>query len=386
MKGHARKRGKTWVIVYDLDRDPTTGKRRQKWEGGFRTRKQADARLADVQHALNTGMYIGPTKMTFGQLLERWLTDYVATNVTLSTSVVYEQHCAKHIIPALGSIQLRLLNPQHLQRYYTEKLKNGRLDGNGGLTARTVRHHHTTIHTALVSAVKWDLVVRNVADSVHPPKYEQKEMSVLAPQDLPRVMEAAKSTPYYHFYYLAAYTGARRGELLALRWKDVNLSVGKISINNSVTHMRGKVIYKRPKTAKSRRLIGLPQSATIVLAELSDEKNREMSTMGVEVTPEDLVFSNAIGEPIHPDTVTHEWLKLMKRLGIKNFRLQDLRHTHASILLPLTTSKAVSEKLGHASVQITLDTYSHMLPGMEEESLTAFDAVLGTTPSTDNSH
>tara|TARA_B100001971_G_C17997924_1_gene435744 strand:- start:134 stop:586 length:453 start_codon:yes stop_codon:yes gene_type:complete len=150
--------------------------------------------------------------------------------------------------------------------------------------------------------------------------------------------------------------------------------------------MRGKVIYKRPKTAKSRRLIGLPQSATIVLAELSDEKNRGMSTMGVELTPEDLVFSNAIGEPIHPDTVTHEWFKLMKRLGIRNFRLQDLRHTHASILLPLTTSKAVSEKLGHASVQITLDTYSHMLPGMEEEALKAFDAVLGTTPSTDNSY
>jgi integrase len=111
-----------------------------------------------------------------------------------------------------------------------------------------------------------------------------------------------------------------------------------------------------------------------------------MSTRGVELTPEDLVFSNATGEPIHPDTVTHEWLKLMKRLGIRNFRLQNLRHTHASILLPLTTSKAVSEKLGHASVQITLDTYSHILPGMEEEVLKAFDAVLGTTPSTDNSY
>ena len=380
MKGHARKRGKTWVIVYDIDRDPTTGKRRQKWEGGFRTRKQADARLAEVQHSLNSGAYIVPTKMTFGQLLERWLTDYVASNVAPSTSAVYEQHCAKHIIPALGSIQLKLLNPQHLQRYYTAKLKNGRLDGSGALNARTVRHHHTTIHTALESAVKWDLVIRNVADSVHPPKYEQKEMTVLTPEDLSRVLEAAKSTPYYHFYYLAAYTGARRGELLALRWKNVSLVDGTISINNSVTHIRGQVIYKRPKTAKSRRLIDLPQSATNVLGELFDEKNRGMSTMGVELTPEDLVFSNATGEPIHPDTVTHEWPKLMKRLGLKRIRLQDLRHTHASILLTRTTSKTIAERLGHSSVQITLDTYSHLLPGIREEAAKAFDDALGTSP------
>ena len=380
MKGHARKRGKTWTIVYDLGRDPATGERRQKWEGGFRTRKQAEARLAEVQHSLNSGTYVCPTKMTFGQLLERWLTYYVANNVAPSTSAVYEQHCVKHIIPALGSLQLRLLNPQHLQRYYTEKLKNGRLDGSGGLNARTVRHHHTTIHTALESAVKWDLVNRNIADSVHPPKYEQKEMSVLTPEDLCRVLEAAKLTRYYHFYYLAAYTGARRGELLALRWKNVNLVGGTISINSSVTHTRGQVIYKRPKTAKSRRLVDLPQSATDVLAELFDEKNIKMATMGVELTPEDLVFSNDAGEPIHPDTVTHEWLKLMKRLGVKSIRLQDLRHTHASILLTRTTPKTIAERLGHSSAQITLDTYSHLLPGIREEAAKAFDDALGTSP------
>ncbi len=117
-----------------------------------------------------------------------------------------------------------------------------------------------------------------------------------------------------------------------------------------------------------------------MLAELSDEKNREMSTMGVELTPEDLVFSNDEGEPIHPDTVTHEWLKLMKRLGVKSIRLQDLRHTHASILLTRTTPKTIAERLGHSSAQITLDTYSHLLPGIREEAAKAFDDALGTSP------
>ena len=130
----------------------------------------------------------------------------------------------------------------------------------------------------------------------------------------------------------------------------------------------------------------LPQSTTAVLAELFDRQNRGLSTMGVELTPEDLVFSNAVGEPIHPDTVTHEWLRLAERLGLRSIRLQDLRHTHASILLPHTSPKTVAERLGHSSVQITLDTYSHLLPGIREEAAKAFDDALGTTPSTDNSY
>ncbi len=379
MRGSIRRRGKRWYVIYDEGRDPVSGKRQQRWISAGVTKKEAERKLTEIMHSLNTGSYIEPAHVTVGEFLQQWLNDYVPANVGPNTAAVYEHTVRRHLIPGLGNIKLSALRPSHIQSYLTQKLQSGRLDGNGGLSSRTLRHHHVTLHTALEAAVKWSILGRNPAQAVDPPKYLRKEMKTLDEVGLKRVLEAAKETPYYNLFYLALYTGMRRSELLALRWSDVDLNVGAVTVNRRVFVRKGDLDYRQPKTDKGRRFIPLPPSATKAMIGHKGDCQRKLDLLGVSWRDEVLVFINDFGEPIHPDTVTHAWKKLVRRLNLIGVRLHDSRHTHASILLRQGVHpKIVSERLGHASIQITLDTYSHVLPGLQEAAALAFDEGVGS--------
>jgi len=369
MRGHITKRGKnSYSIAVSLGKDATTGKYKYQWVSVKGTKKEAEKRLSELLTQIDTGTFMKPSKTTLAEYLERWLKDYVWPNLAPGTAEGYEHIMLRHLVPSLGNIILTQLKPEHLQRYYSEKLS-------GGLSAQTVRHHHTALHKALQTAVEWGLLSRNVADAVKPPHVEHPEMQTWGEDDIIRFLEAANATPYYALFYTALFTGMRRSELLALRWCDVDLLLCQVYVSRSLHVLRGgKVVFSSPKTAKGRRMIALTPSTTLILREHREKQAAQWAMLGIPLTDEALIFSDLEGDPLLPNTVTHAWIKLVRRIGIKPIRFHDARHSHASLMLKQGAHpKIVQERLGHASIQITLDTYSHVAPGLQEAAANRFD-------------
>ncbi|MFC1924917.1 tyrosine-type recombinase/integrase [Chloroflexota bacterium] len=382
MRGHITKRGKnSYSIAISMGRDPTTNKYKQQWISVKGTKKDAEKRLSEMLHQLDNGTFIKPGKTTLAEYLERWLNDYVCLNLSPRTAEGYEHVIRRHLIPALGNITLTQLKAEQLQRYYSEKLAGGRCDGKGALSPRTVRHHHVLLHNALGLAVKWRLLSRNVADAVSPPHVVRSEMHTMNEDDLHTFLEAAKKTPYYALFYLALFTGMRRSELLALRWCDIDLILCQAHITRSLHYLRnGETIIRAPKTAKGRRMVALSPSVILLLNEHRGKQALDRAMLGTTLKDEDLVFSDLVGKPLLPNSVTHAWIKLVRKNGLKGIRLHDARHTHASLMLKQGVHpKIVQERLGHSSIQITLDTYSHVTPGLQQAAAEGFDKLLSNS-------
>lgn len=376
MRGHITKRGKdSYTIVLDLGRDPETGKRKQQWISVKGTKKDAEKRLSELLSQLDNGIYIKPKKTTLAEYLELWLNEYAKNNLSPRGFERYSGIIRKHLIPDLGKVTLTQLKPEHLQKHYTAKL-------NDGLSARTVRYHHALIHVALQTAVKWGLVSRNIADAVDPPRIRRNEMQTWDQDDVNRFLEGVKDSPYYALFYTALFTGMRRSELLALRWQDVDCIYCQIYVNRSLHQLKnGSFIFTQPKSAKSSRTIALTPSTILMLREYQEKQKLEREMLGTSLADGDLVFSNVEGKPLRPNTVTRAWTTLAARCGLKVIRLHDARHTHASLMLKQGIHpKVVQERLGHSSIQMTIDTYSHVAPGIQEAAAKRFDEILNHKP------
>ena len=379
MRGHIKQRSKgSWSIVLDLGRDPSTGKRKQQWVTVRGTKKEAESKLAELQHQLNTGEFVKSSKLTVREFLTQWFQDYVKTNARAATAEGYKIIVERHLIPSLGGIALAQLQPSHIQGYYARALREGRCDGKGGLAARTVVHHHRVLREALSHAVKWGLVGRNVADAVDPPRAVNKEMKALDSAGVLRLLDAARGTIYFPLINLATFTGMRRSELLGLRWLDLNLSRGTVSIVQ-VLHCLpgGRIVFEQPKTARSKRLVKLSHETTLALRAYRDTVEADLEQVGDSISGDRLLFSQINGAPLLPNTVTHAFAKIARRAGLERFTFHSLRHTHASIMLQQgVSSKTVAERLGHSTVVITLDTYSHLTPGVKEDAADRFEEAL----------
>ena len=379
MRGHITKRGKnSYSIAISMGKDATTGKYKYQWVSVKGTKKDAEKRLAELIYQLDNGTYIKPGKTTLAEYLERWLKEYSWPNLTPRTTEGYESIIRRHIIPALGKTPLIQLKPQQLQRYYSEKLSGGRYDGKGDLSRTTVSHHHTCLHRALKMALKWGLINRNPADAVTPPRPQRSEMHIMNEDDLHSFLEAAKKTAYYVLFYLALFTGMRRSELLALRWTDVDLLLCQIYVTRSLHHLRtGEIIFGAPKTTKGRRMVFLSPSTAQLLQEHKEKQEEQRAALGMPLEDDDMVFSGLEGKPFLPDTVSHAWVKLVKRIGLEGIRLHDARHTHASLMLKQGVHpKVVQERLGHATISTTLDLYSHVAPGLQQAAAEGFDKMV----------
>lgn len=379
MRGHIEKRGKnSYSIAVSMGKDATTGKYKYQWVSVKGTKKEAEKRLSELLTQIDTGTFMKPGKTSLAEYLERWLKDYAWPNLAPRTAEGYEHIIRRHLIPALGNTTLTALKPEHLQRYYSEKLASGRCDCKGALSPRTVRHHHVTLHGALEHAVKMGLLNRNVADAVSPPRYQRPQWHTLNEDDISTFLGAAKNTPYYALFYTALFTGMRRSELLALRWCDVDLILCRAYVTRSLHHLRtGEIVIRAPKSAKGRRMVALSPSVATVLQEYGKKHEEQRAMLGIPIKDDDMVFSDLEGKPLLPDTVTHAWIKLVRHTGLKGIRLHDARHTHASLMLKQGVHpKIVQERLGHASIQITLDTYSHVAPGLQEAAAAGFDKMV----------
>ena len=376
MRGSIIKRGDSYRIKVSLGKDSVTGKYISHYETVSSNKKDAERRLNQLINDLGKGLYIRPSKTNLREYLESWLSDYCMPNLSPRTHELYSYICEKHIFPKLGNLLLVDLKPQHLQHLYSEKIKSG-------LSNRTVQLIHVTIHKALKNAVKTGAIIRNVAEAVEAPKIQRKEIRVMNESDMHIFLEYAKSTPYYALFYTSLFTGMRRAELLALRWSDIDLVLCQLSVNRSMQYVKDadpkkRISFKEPKTSKSRRLIALSPSTAIVLAEHRDQQVELRESLDyLPLSEDDLVFSHYDGAPLLPNTVTHAWIKLTRKCGLSGIRLHDARHTHASLLLKQGVHpKIVQERLGHGSIQITLDTYSHVVPSMQQAAAEKFDEIL----------
>jgi len=374
MKGCIIERNGSLRLKIPLGKNPQNGKYESYYETFHGNRTDAQKRLRQILTELDRGVFAKPGKTTVADYLNTWLQDYCKPSISPRTLQLYSYICRVHIIPAIGNIPITELKPQQLQKLYAEKLSSG-------LSARTVQIIHVAIHKALKNAVRTNLLNRNVADAVDQPKIQRTEMHPMTENDLSLFLEAAKQGQYYALFYTYLFTGMRRSELLAVRLCDVDLLGLQISVSRTMQYLSGvknHVTFKEPKSKKSRRLIALSPSTAFVLDEhlKSQEKMRE-SLQLPPITENDLVFSHWDGTPLLPDSITHAWVKLVRKCGLKGIRLHDARHTHATIMLKQGVHpKVVQERLGHSTISTTLDTYSHVSPGMQEAAARGFDDIL----------
>ncbi|MCL0095965.1 site-specific integrase [Dehalococcoidia bacterium] len=382
MKGHIRKRSKgSWTLWIDLGRDPETGKRKQQTMTVHGTKRDAERELRATLTRLEEGAYVKPAKLTVGEYLNQWIESYVVTNTSPRTVEGYQLIVQRHLIPNLGTIPLTQLQPSHVQSYYAKALSGGRADGNGGLSARTVLHIHRVLSEALTHAVKWQILIRNVALAVDPPRPKRPEMTTLSEDQVTAFLQAVAGSQYRELFTVAVYTGMRRSELLGLRWKDVDLDLAQLSVTKTLHRTADEgFVFTEPKTAKSRRTIALSPSICILLRKLREHQIAEKLLLGLKFKDDDLVFSKPDGTHYDPSGVTHAFKRIVKRLGLPDVRLHDLRHTHASLMLKQGIHpKIVSERLGHSNIGITLDTYSHVMPGLQEAAALRFEEGLQGT-------
>lgn len=344
------------------------GGRRKDFFG--KTRQEVVAKLTVALKARQDSLPVVGEKQTVAQFLEAWQ-ESIESTVRPTTASTYATLIRLHVEPFIGKHILSRLQPQHLQRLYSDRIKHG-------LSPQSVRKIHAVIHVALERAMKWDLVVRNVADLATPPRGERHEFETLGPDEARSLLSAAKGHRLEALYWLALTTGMRQGELLALRWKEVNFEARALQVRGTLTLKEGRYVVSEPKTPGSRRQVALGGQVIEVLRLHRSRQAEERLAKGSCWMDNDLVFANEVGNPIEPSNLRRRsFFPLLEKAGLKRIRFHDLRHSAATLLLGEGIHpKIVSERLGHSRVAITLDLYSHVTPTMQQQAVDAMNKLL----------
>lgn len=321
-----------------------------------KTQDELIQKKRELEASIVTGNYVEPNKTTVAQYLESWLTDAYKATVRPSTYIRNEGIIRNHVIPALGMTALPKLTPLQLQNLYGLKLAQGQ-------SPRSIRNMHFVIHKALKQAARWGYVVRNVADLVDLPKVHRQEVTVLSPEQIARFIREAKEERYYPLYVMALTTGLRQGELLGLQWSDCDLDAGTVMVRRTLKELNGRMILGEPKSKNARRTVMLPKGTILVMRE-HRKAQLERGFIGAQY-----VFTDRNGGPVRPQNmVRRSFHPLLRQLGLPEIRFHDLRHSHATLLLQQGVNpKLVQERLGHSTINLTLDTYSHVLPNMQDQ-------------------
>lgn len=335
------------------------GKRKVKYS---KTQKVIQEWLLTQRNAIKQGAWVSDDSLTISQFIDRYYTDVASHNLRPKTLEVYETLIRLHIKPEIGDIRLSQLRPDHLQKLYSDKL-------NAGLSRRTVQFIHSILHKALDQALKWGLVNRNVSDLVDAPSPKRKAPETLNVEQVGKLLDTVQNHRWYPVYVLAIYCGFRIGEVLGIHFEDIDLESGIIHVRHAVQTLKGKgIVVTEPKTENSRRPITVPSFALGILR----------SHMESQKSNQGLIFTTSTGKPVSPRNLVRHFKSALKEAGLPNIRFHDLRHTSATLLLSAGVHpKIVQERLGHSQISLTLDTYSHVIPGLQEEAAEKMDAILG---------
>ena len=379
MRGYTVKKGKQYYAVVYEGIDPATGKERRRWIPGGPKKGDAEKLLTELVKRANDGLRAPADKISFGDYLtERWL-PLKQAQLRPSTFHSYRRNVELHVIPAIGRIPLQKLAPEDLDTLYANLLGNGRRNGNGGLSVKTVRSIHLVVHKALKDALRKGSVVRNVADAADPPKLssaKRPEIKVWTAEELRAFLDLIASHRLGPAFHLSAHTGMRRGEILGLRWTDVDLDAANLSVRQAVISVNYAIHLSDVKTGSGRRSIDLDRRTVAVLCRWSKQQAEERLAVGGGRT-KDLVFCHPDGRPVHPDIFSQIFDRAVVRSGLPIITLHDLRHTHATLLLKAGVPvKVVSERLGHANPAFTMSVYQHVLPGMQAEAAAIFSQLI----------
>jgi integrase len=378
MKGHVRERpagSGNWYAVVDT-RDPSTGKRKRKWHSLEATgKRQAQIECARIICDIKGGTYLEPDKTTVAQFLVQWL-EHIKPNVSARTHERYSETANKNIVPLIGAAKLGQLKPLQISQAYATALASGRRDGKGGLSPRTVLHIHRVLKQALAQAVRWQILIRNPVDAVDPPKVGWHRMSTYDMPQTAALLDVVRGTRMFIPVMLAVLCGLRRGEIAALRWRSVDLVNAQLAVIESAEQMNGSVRLKETKSGRARTVA----ISASVIEELNNHRLQQAQNMlrlGVRLTETGFVAALEDGSPMQPTFITHEWVRIIRGTTLPRIRFHDLRHAHATHMLSSGIHpKVASERLGHSKVGITLDLYSHVMPGMQEDAAAKMDAAL----------
>ena len=435
MRGSVVKKGDRYYVKIELDPDPLTGRRRQKWHSGYRTKREAEKARVDLLSKFDRGEYVEPTQQSLGDYLTEWLSAIEHT-VRPSTFDSYARNMRNHVIAHIGTTRLTRVDAAVLNGLYVKLLTSGRrmpsrtgrgysseileraleLRADGlslaataeqlrgefaessnitkntvasllrrqgerravddmpeGLDRRTVNYVHTILHRAFKDAVRWGWLARNPSDAADPPRGSRKFDGVQAwDADTLRkfLTRSHESDDRLHpLWVVAATTGMRRGEVVGLRWKDVDLDKGRLSIVQTITQIGGKVVVGQPKTSSGRRSIALDEATVGVLRDHRKSMLEQRLLIGPDFADEGLVFHHPDGACLRPDAVSAQFLRRVERYGLPRLTLHGLRHTWATVALEQGIHpRVVQERLGHSTIAITLGIYSHVSPTLHDEA------------------
>jgi integrase len=352
IRKHVREGGIRYEVVVDLGPGPD-GKRRQRSKS-FKTKKEAQAHLAAWRVEIDKGAAVDRSQQTVAQLLVYWLDTYARHNVRAKTLEDYERTIRVHIIPALGVVPVQKLTPDQLQSFYSDKLA-------AGCGKRTVELCHLRLSQALKMAVELGFVARNVAQAVKPPRARAREMQTWDAAEVQRFLQEVAQSPYGPIWAVVLATGMRRGEVLGLRWQDVDFERRVLHVRQSVTPVGGAAQIGPTKNNRRRDIHAIHPSVLAALREHKAAQNERRLLLGAAWHDHDLVFPTSIGTPINPNNLVRDYNRLVERAGVRRIRIHDQRHTHASLMLQMGIDvKVVSERLGHARTSTTMDIYAHV--------------------------
>ncbi|WP_053361932.1 site-specific integrase [Bacillus sp. FJAT-27251] len=361
------KKGETrYMVMLEVGNN---GKRKQKKKMGFKTKKEANTFLIEALNDINKGTYIEPSRILFSEFLEEW---FKTKQISLGTQTksVHKNYLYKYIIPSLGHIPLSQLKTIHINNFINEMNQRK-------YSPATIKKAVNIIKNSLEFGIDIEMINKNVAKKATLPKEIKNEMKVWNQEEVNKFLKVAKGSRYYPFFYLALMTGMRKGEILALRWKDIDLENMLLTINQTLTQ-DGKEFIAGAKTKASNRTMDLSESTVKILKAHKVLIQQEKLALGKDYVNHDLVICTQIGTPVHSSNLRNRvFNQLIKEAEVSKIRLHDLRHTHATLLLSVGVNvKVISERLGHSSIKITLDTYSHVLPTMQKEAVKKLDDML----------
>lgn len=375
--GSIRKSGRGWLITTYTGRKLESRKPERQYQSVSGSRADAQRELRGMLVKLDKGQ-MPASRHTLGELLTEWLKGYVLTNCSERTYTGYEGIIEKHIEPALGHVKLKDLRPAVIQGFYGEacQKENGRTHQK--LNNRTVLRMHRVLSQSLRWAVRQGYLSANPAsrDHVDPPKDKRYIAHTLDRNEIETLLEAAQDSWCYPPVYTGVSTGLRRNELLGLRWRDIDILGMTISVNYCLYKANGKVELREPKTESSRRQVSMTPPLARYLGEYKAERESLYLRMGRILSPDDFVFGDDAGQPLDPSSLSHAFGRIVKKARLEA-RFHDLRHSCATLMLGAGIHpKVVQEMLGHSSIQITLDIYSHVVPGMQKAAVERLGSLL----------
>ncbi|WP_409967339.1 tyrosine-type recombinase/integrase [Bengtsoniella intestinalis] len=364
------KKKNRWYIHYYIGKD-ATGKWKRKWEGSWSTKREAErilrTRIQELENAPKAPTITGDT---MEQYLTGWIDGYCTINLAPNTLNSYRTNVRKHMLPYIGHIPLQAIKPAEIQQLYTTLTDKG-------LSKTSVRYIHNNLHKAFATAVKQELIPRNPTDFVDPPRVNHYEATTLSPTDTLTLLEGCRGQPIYLPVFLAVTLGLRRGEVLALQWDDVDMHHATLTVRHSALFTEDGFSLQPTKTKNSRRTLLIPQALMIAL-ESALSKQQDIATIaGRGYNPYNLVCCREDGTPLTTNALQHRFKDALEQAQLPPIRFHDLRHTNATLMLRnAVPAKIVSSMLGHSSIGITLDTYSHVVTEMQEGAVGVMDGIL----------